>query len=107
MNSMKTNHPVLEYCRASATGRKPARWGFRFRTAEGGILIESAKRFASKAQAERGFISLIKSVATNQYQVEYPQQATFRTVACENRRSNGTPLLQVRSSRRFYPGPSR
>src|SRR5881396_2309490 len=68
---MKTKHPVLEYCAAKSTGRKRAKWSFRFRTPEGDLLLQSAKTFNSKAQAEQGFISLIKSVASNQYNVEF------------------------------------
>jgi len=69
---MKNKTPVLEYCMASKSGRKP-RWVFRFRSPQGDTLIESRKAFASKTQAEKGFVSLMKSVATNQYTVEYPQ----------------------------------
>ena len=68
---MKTKTSVLEYCVARKQGGKP-RWLFKFRTPEGDTLIQSAKAFGSKIQAEKGFISLIKSVATNQYKVEYP-----------------------------------
>ena len=40
------------------------------------MLIESTKKFGSKAQAERGFVSLIKSVASNQYRVEFLEDST-------------------------------
>jgi hypothetical protein len=68
---MKNKTPVLEYCMARKNGRK-ARWVFKFRSPQGDTLIESRKAFASKMQAEKGFVSLMKSVATNQYTVEYP-----------------------------------
>ena len=72
---MKNKTAVLEYCVARKRGQK-ARWAFRFRTPEGDTLMQSAKVFASKAQAEKGFIRLIKSVATNQYKIEYPNHST-------------------------------
>lgn len=72
---MKTKTPILEYCASMETGSKRPRWGFRFRTAEGEMLIESARKFRSQAQAEREFVSLIKSVATNQYTVETAMRA--------------------------------
>ena len=68
---MKNRTPVLEYCVAKKGGKK-AKWAFRFRTPEGETLIESAKVFDSRVKAEAGFFSLIKSVASNQYRVEYP-----------------------------------
>ena len=71
---MKNKTPVLEYCVAKKNGKR-ARWAFKFRTPEGDTLIQSAKTFRSKTQAEKSFVSLIKSVATNQYRVAYPQHA--------------------------------
>jgi hypothetical protein len=53
--------------------RAEAPLGLQVRTPQGDTLIESGKAFASKMQAEKGFVSLMKSVATNQYTVEYPQ----------------------------------
>ena len=70
---MKTKTPVLEYSVAK-TGKR-AKWVFKFRTPHGDTLIQSAKPFNSKTQAEAGFIALMKSVATNQYTVEYPVTA--------------------------------
>ena len=68
---MKNKTPVLEYCVANPNGKK-AKWMFKFSTPKGETLIESAKAFTSRTQAEKGFISLMKCVATNQYKVEYP-----------------------------------
>src|SRR5438046_5785955 len=75
---MKTNNPVLEYCAAKSTGRKRAKWSFRFRTPDGDLLLQSAKTFNSKAEAEQGFISLIKSVASNQYNIEFLEDPKSR-----------------------------
>jgi len=72
---MKNNTPVLEYCVARKKGKK-AKWAFRFRTPEGQTLIQSAQVFASRCEAEAGFFSLIKSVASNQYRIEYPEHST-------------------------------
>ena len=71
---MKNKTPVLEYCVARKNGKR-AKWAFKFRTPKGDTLIQSAKAFRSKNQAEKGFASMIKSVATNQYTVEYPNHA--------------------------------
>ena len=66
---MKSNLPVLEYSLAQASARKPGKWAFRFRTRDGNTLFESTMNFRSQAEAERKFISLIKSIATNEYKV--------------------------------------
>jgi uncharacterized protein YegP (UPF0339 family) len=68
---MKNLSPVLEYRAVRTKQGKRARWSFRFRTPAGEVLMESAKVFGSKAQAERGFVALIKSVASNGYTVEF------------------------------------
>ena len=72
---MKRKTSVLEYCVARKRGKR-AKWAFRFRTPEGETLIQSAKVFDSRVKAEAGFVSLIKSVASNQYRIEYPQHST-------------------------------
>jgi len=65
---MKTKLPVLEY---SVTGTSPAnKWTFRFKTPEGKVLIESRMGFCSQAEAEQEFVSLMKSIAANEYKVE-------------------------------------
>lgn len=74
MDFMKNKTPVLEYCVAKMSGKK-AKWMFKFTTPEGETLMESAMAFDFKTQAEAGFIGLIKSVATNQYKVEYPEHS--------------------------------
>ncbi len=66
---MKTKLPVLEYSSVGGTTGKRGQWTFRFITPGGVILIESGANFSSKAEAERGFVSLIKSVASNEYRV--------------------------------------
>src|SRR5437660_4927817 len=81
MNStdlMKSKLPVLEYSVVGKTSRKKGKWTFRFKTPAGAILMESAFRFGSRAEAERGFVSVIKSVATNQYNVQYQEQSSKR-----------------------------
>jgi len=70
---IKSKLPVLEYSAGPTTPRKSPKWGFRFRTAQGAILIQSPLAFRSKSEAERAFLSLIKFVATNQYTVECPK----------------------------------
>ena len=74
-NLMNSKLPVLEYSAVGTAPGKKARWAFRFKTPEGEVLMESALSFASKAEAERGFISLIKSVARNAYLVAYSEHA--------------------------------
>ena len=59
---------VLEYFVSGQNEPRP-RWGFRCRSASGQIVLESIGRFASRAQAEREFVSMLKAVATNQYSV--------------------------------------
>ena len=63
---------VLEYCVAEANGAPAAKWRFRFKDAEGQTLMESARSFDSPAQAEEGFIAMIKLIATNQYRIDGP-----------------------------------
>jgi len=82
---MKNKSAVLEYCLTRQNGRK-AKWAFRFKNADGDTLIESAKEFDSKLKAEEGFVSLIKSVATNQYKVEFPQPARHRLIPARSLR---------------------
>ena len=94
---MKNNCPVLEYYVGQPKRTRKARWGFRFKTAAGDLLISSPNTFSSKANAERGFVSLIKSVATNQYCVECPEDWT--TGSPSARRNSRRPLKIDRSSR--------
>jgi hypothetical protein len=68
----KTRRVILEYREAKANGHKRSKWGFLFKTQDGHTLMESGKDFSSLAEAEQGFVSLMKSIATNQYQVNYP-----------------------------------
>ena len=100
---MKTKRPVLEYCLSRTPGGKRLKWAFRFRTPEGEVLIESAKMFTCKAHAERAFVSLIKSVATNQYKVEHldecDDQAGF-LLSLDRRCAFGRPG-RLASNRRF------
>ncbi len=75
MKMKKTSKRViLEYRVAKPNRGEKAKWGFRFKTPAGRTLIESGKEFSSLAEAEKGFVSLVKSIATNQYQVSYPDQ---------------------------------
>ena len=74
-NIMKKKHVILEYCEAKSAGRRGGKWGFRFKTAEGDTLIESEQHFGSLEQAEQGFVALMKSIATNEYTVDYPEGA--------------------------------
>lgn len=63
---MDANKAVLEYCAAEADGGSES-WGFRLKTSDGQTLIESSRAFDSQAEAETGFVSMIKLIATNQY----------------------------------------
>jgi hypothetical protein len=85
---MKSKIPVLEYLLAGTAPGKMAKWGFRFRTSEGDVLIESALNFRSQADAERAFVSVIKSIATNKYAVECPTASRARSKS--SRRPNGS-----------------
>ena len=71
---MKNMRSVLEYHAVRTTQSKKARWTYRFCGPDGEVLLQSAKLFGSKAQAERGFVSVIKSVAANSYTVEFTEQ---------------------------------
>ncbi len=68
---MDGNKAVLEYC-AEKTNAGLQSWGFRLKTSAGQTLIESAKTFDSQAEAEEGFVSMIKLIATNRYIVRSP-----------------------------------
>lgn len=65
---MEGNKAVLEYCATETDGESPE-WGFRLKTSDGQTLIESTTAFDSQAEAERGFVSMVKLIATNQYTV--------------------------------------
>jgi uncharacterized protein YegP (UPF0339 family) len=73
---MKSKNAVLEYKvanRSKNRSKSEARkWGFRFKTPDGKILVESAALFDSYAKAQQGFLGMIKSIATNQYSVKAP-----------------------------------
>ena len=74
---MKNKRVILEYRQTKAVhGRKKPKWGFCFKTTDGQTLLESGTDFTSLAKAEQGFVSLVKSIATNEYQVAYPAKAT-------------------------------
>ncbi len=65
---MKQKTAVLEY---RNTARGGAKWGFRFKSPEGAVWMESGQLYDSLEQAERSFVLLIKAVATNQYKIEH------------------------------------
>ncbi len=67
---MKNKTAVLEY-RITEQGGVRGKWGFRFKSPEGAVLMESVELYDSLEQAERGFVRLIKTVATNQYTIEH------------------------------------
>jgi len=100
---IKTKLPVLEYSTASTTPRKSRKWGFRFRTAEGAILIQSPLSFRSQSEAERAFLSLIKFVATNQYTVECPKPPATLPVSPlhTNGRAHARVKARGRTARAF------
>ena len=50
-------------------------WGFQFKDGSGQILIDSSG-YPSLEQAQQGFISLVKSIATNQYSVAFPDSVS-------------------------------
>ena len=73
---MKNKRVILEYRQAKAArGGKKSTWGFCFKTSDGQTLLESGTGFTSLAKAEQGFVSLVKSIASNAYQVAYPAKA--------------------------------
>ncbi len=106
---MKSKLPVLEYAAGSTAPRKSSKWGFRFRTAEGAVLIESPLTFRSQSEAERAFLSLIKFIATNQYKVELPKFS--RSIPVTTLRTNGNGPVKVKArghtSRIFVSASSR
>ena len=96
---MKTKHPVLEYSVAENEPGKKGKWFFTFRTAAGNTVVESPRIFMSKEAAEKGFVSFIKSVALNDYKVEFagPSSSRVRVLPRFHRRGN---VLSSRRSRR-------
>jgi|ERR1043166_5720249 uncharacterized protein YegP (UPF0339 family) len=76
---MKNKLPVLEYSQAEGGFGEKGGWSFTFRTAEGEVLVQSPASFETRADAERGFLFLIKSVARNQYRVEFPRRRAPRS----------------------------
>jgi hypothetical protein len=73
---MKNKRVILEYRQTKVVrGHKKPKWGFCFKTTDGHTLLESGTDFTSLAKAEQGFVSLVKSIATNEYQVAYPAKA--------------------------------
>ena len=65
-----SGQPTLEYFVTRGDGRRP-QWGFRFLSATGQVVMESSGRFSSRLRAEREFISMMKAVATNPYEVQW------------------------------------
>ena len=65
---MDSDKAVLEYS-AAAAGAGSAAWGFKLKFSDGQTLIESARTFDSQAEAELGFVSMIKLIATNHYTI--------------------------------------
>ena len=94
---IKSKLPVLEYSAGPTTPRKSPKWGFRFRTAEGAILIQSPLAFRSQSEAERAFLSLIKFVATNQYTVECPKPPARLLATSLRTRTNGHRHTKVKA----------
>jgi len=74
-------HAILEYRVGRRSRGKKAKWGFRFKAPDGTTLIESVAAFASQRQAEQGFVSIIKSIAANQYTIQTPVTAKTTDVA--------------------------
>ena len=77
---MNSHRAVLEYCITDPDGGKEGRWGFRFKGPGGQVLIESAKGFDSQAEAEAGFVSTLKLIATNQYVVHCLPADTVQSI---------------------------
>ena len=71
---MKSEHAMLEYCMGRPPGGQKGKWRFRFKTKEGEVVMDSGERYASLDQAEAGFVTLVKSIASNEYQVSLPGQ---------------------------------
>ena len=65
---MKKKNAVLEYCVTNSPGQ--ARWSFRFKSKQGRVLMNSGERYASLDEAVSGFITLVKSIASNQYRIK-------------------------------------
>ena len=78
---MKRKQAVLEYHLTKPRGRKKPRWSFTFKSPAGKTLIESPHSFASKRAAERGFVSMIKFIASNEYQIVSADEAMDRALA--------------------------
>lgn len=71
---MKSKQAILEYRMAPSGGRGRRRWGFRFKATDGRILMDSRGGFSSLSEAEQGFVSMVKSIASNKYLVDFPSK---------------------------------
>ena len=67
---MNNKEAVLEY-HVNKETTDEGQWGFRFKDSNGEILIDSSG-YPTLAQAEQGFLALVKSIATNRYSVSTP-----------------------------------
>ena len=78
---MKKKRAILQYHSIKPRGRKKARWRFTFKSPAGKTLVKSTSTFASKRAAERGFVAMIKFIATNEYQVSSASEPVNRSLA--------------------------
>ena len=97
--------PILEYFVTRSDGRR-AQWGFRFLSASGRLVMESPGRFSSRARAEQEFVSMMKAIATNQYDVLWqigvnetaaPEGGDASWIVPLRRRSLSRPLRRPRA----------
>ena len=73
---MKELKAVLELCRKDAGGVAGSRWGFRFNSPTGEVLMESAATYDSRDEAEAAFVAILKQIAVNDYEVRGPAQSS-------------------------------
>jgi len=73
MKNVKTRLGKLQYSSTKRSVGKRGKWGFKFTSPDGAIHMESRKTFDSLAKAEKSFFEAVKSIATNQYTIGYPE----------------------------------
>jgi hypothetical protein len=98
---MKSQISILEYCAVAPAKGGRTKWNFKFRSADGQVLVASRALFDSVRKAERGFISFVKAIAGNQYRINSPGQKA------NTRSQPGVPIKGSAADKRPQQGPLR
>ena len=68
---MQTNNAILEYCFEENNPAGNGSWSFKLTSPEGETLMESSQAFETQSEAEKGFVSMVKLIASNHYTVSF------------------------------------